>query len=283
MSFLEEIVDWTKQAVDERRSRRSLDEIRLDVPSRADSRPFIDALRAPGISLIAEFKRSSPSHPAPLRADAQVEHYVDAYERGGARALSILTEERCFSGSLEDLRTAREKTKLPLLRKDFVVDEYQVYEAAEAGADAILLIAAVLRDDGQLASLHALANELGLDALVEVRDEPELRRALSFDADLIGVNNRNLETSRDAPRSFDVDITRTARLFDEIPASVTVVAESGLRTRAELDHLESLGVAAALVGGALMEAPDPVEMCLHLTQASGVAKLVNQADQPALV
>jgi indole-3-glycerol phosphate synthase len=282
MSFLEEIVHWTKQAVDERMSKRSLDEIRSELPAPVARRPFMDALRTPGISLIAEFKRSSPSHPE-LRAGAQVEDYVDAYENGGARALSILTEKRCFSGSLEDLRAAREKTSLPLLRKDFVVGEYQVYEAAEAGADAILLIAAVLRDDNELANLHVLANELGLDALVEVRDKSELGRALSIKADLIGVNNRNLETSRQAPRSFDVDPTRTAKLFHEIPASVTVVAESGLTTRTELDQLESLGVSAALIGSVLMEASDPAEKCRELTHSSRATVPVSPADHPALV
>jgi indole-3-glycerol phosphate synthase len=220
--------------------------------------------------LIAEFKRSSPSHPE-LKPDARVERYVDAYERGGARALSILTEERYFSGSLEDLGEARQRTSLPLLRKDFVIDEYQLYEAAAAGADAVLLIAAVLDDQAKLRSLYDLARDLRLDVLFEIRNEDELTTALTLKADLIGVNNRDLKTPPSSPHAFEVDTGRTARLYSAIPDDVTVVAESGLKTRPELDRLESLGVEAALVGSALMEADNPETKCLELTQSIRVA------------
>jgi indole-3-glycerol phosphate synthase len=280
MSFLEEIVDWTEQAVAERKAERSLQEIRAALPSPSAERPFLQALRGPDISLIAEFKRSSPSHAGPPRANPLVET-VEKYERGGASALSILTEKHCFHGSLMDLREARSATRLPLLRKDFIIDEYQVYEAAEIGADAVLLIAAVLGDDGRLSGLYSLARELGLDVLLEIRDAPELQRALALGADVIGVNNRDLKTHPSTPRDFEVDTTRTLKLFDEIPSSVTVVAESGLERRAELDELQALGVRAALIGSALMDAPDPEAKCRELTLASGVSPLSRPADHPA--
>jgi len=266
MSFLEEIVDWTQQAVAERKSKRSLADLRVHTLARRPGRPFLTALQRPGISLIAEFKRSSPSQDAPIRTDVSVEDYVQRYEESGARALSILTEEKCFHGSLKDLRVARQKTTLPLLRKDFIIDEYQVYEAAESGADAILLIAAVLDDDAKLAGLHRLARGLNLDVLLEVRDVAERDRALQLGADLIGINNRDLKTQPTAPRAFDVDTERTRRLFDGIPSNVTVVAESGLTTRVELDGLEAIGVDAALIGSALMGAPDVAAKCREFTQ-----------------
>ncbi|MGH2865923.1 MAG: indole-3-glycerol phosphate synthase TrpC [Solirubrobacteraceae bacterium] len=263
MSFLQEVLERTQEVVAERQARRSLQELRAGVRPRPDGRPFLRAVQAPGISLIAEFKRSSPSHPR-LAPRASVARHVKEYERGHASAVSILTEESYFSGSLEDLRMARAGTRLPLLRKDFVVDEYQLYEAAEVGADAVLLIAAVLRDPGRLRNLYELARTLNLDVLLEIRDEPELARAISLNADLIGVNNRELETPASAPRSFEVDVGRTARLYGAIPQGVSVVAESGLKARAELEELAALGVQAALVGSALMQASDPEAKCREL-------------------
>jgi len=282
MSFLEEIVVSTRHAIDGRKRKRPLREVRVGIPARPADRVFLQALQGPGISVIAEFKRSSPSA-GTLREAPDLHEMVGAYARGGASALSILTEESCFSGSLADLHSARERTQLPLLRKDFVIDEYQVYEAAEAGADAILLIAAVLQDDDEMASLYGLTRELGLDVLFEVRDQKELRRALSLNADLIGINNRNLKTRPSRPRIFDVDIGRTSRLFDEIPPGVTVVAESGLETRRELDVLEDLGVHAALIGSALMCAPNPEAKCLELTGSHRSTKTSRPSDQPAFV
>lgn len=283
MSFLEEVIDSTRQAIAKRRRARPLSDLRASMSERDDDRVFAQALRAPGISVIAEFKRSSPSKEALAPADAKVESYVDEYVAGGARALSILTEERFFSGSLDDLRAARNKTTLPLLRKDFLIDEYQVYEAAEAGADAILLIAAVLQDDVMLRSLHELGRSLGMDVLLEVRGQTELQRALAIDADLIGINNRNLKTRPSRPRSFEVDITRTTKLLGGIPKTVTVVAESGLEERAELDDLEAAGVHAALIGSALMEASDPEAKCRELTGISGGSKGARQIDHHAFV
>jgi indole-3-glycerol phosphate synthase len=281
MSFLEEVVDSTRQAIAKRRRARPLSDLRASMPGREDDRVFARALRAPGISVIAEFKRSSPSKEALAPADAEVESYIDEYVAGGARALSILTEEHFFSGSLDDLRAARSRTTLPLLRKDFLIDEYQVYEAAEVGADAILLIAAVLQDDVKLGSLHELGRSLGMDVLLEVRGRAELQRALAIDADLIGINNRNLKTRPSRPRSFEVDITRTTRLLGDIPSAVTVVAESGLEERAELDELEAAGVHGALIGSALMEASDPEAKCRELARSvepvAGSAKAYRHA------
>jgi indole-3-glycerol phosphate synthase len=221
---------------------------------------LLDALRQQGIAVIAEFKRDSPSHEVRARRDARVEDYVDAYDRGGARALSILTEESLFLGKLDDLREARQRTSLPILRKDFVISEYQVYEAAEAGADAILLIVAALKDEiGQMRSLYDLARELALDVLIEIRTREELALALDIGAELVGINNRNLDT-------FKVDVETTHKLVELIPKHVTIVSESGLHVRQDLDALEEIGVHAALIGSALMDGDDPEAKCRELTR-----------------
>ncbi|MEA2297118.1 MAG: indole-3-glycerol phosphate synthase, partial [Solirubrobacteraceae bacterium] len=172
-----------------------------------------------------------------------------AYERGGARALSILTEERNFGGSLADLEAARAASRLPILRKDFVVDPYQLLEAVAAGADAVLLIVAAV-DQSELAALHVMARALGLDVLVEVHDRAELERALEVGPDIVGLNNRDL-------RDFSVDVRRTIELAAQIPAPIVVVSESGLDSPAQLARLREAGIAAALIGESLMRAPDP--------------------------
>jgi indole-3-glycerol phosphate synthase len=166
-------------------------------------------------------------------------------------ALSILTEPHHFGGSLDDLSEARRASTLPILRKDFVVDAYQLYESAAAGADAVLLIVAAL-PDRELERLHAEAQSLDLDVLVEVHDEEELEAALEIDAALIGINNRDLT-------DFSVDLTRTFDLLSDVPAGKTVVSESGIETRDQVEELERIGVDAVLVGERLMRAPDPEE------------------------
>ena len=171
---------------------------------------------------------------------------VQAYERGGAAALSILTEPFHFGGSLDDLREARAATELPVLRKDFIVDGYQLLEAAVAGADAILLIVAAL-DPDDLYDLLREAHELDLDAVVEVHDERELEVALDVEADILGLNNRDLS-------DFSVDLQRTYELLSDVPAGKTVVSESGFSSREELDELEDVGVDAVLIGETLMRA-----------------------------
>jgi indole-3-glycerol phosphate synthase len=188
-----------------------------------------------------------------------VTEIVRAYERGGAAALSILTEERHFGGSLDDLREARDTSDLPILRKDFTIDPYQLWEAKAAGADAVLLVVGALRPH-ELGSLHGLAGDLDLDALVEVHDEEELAAALEVDADVIGINNRNLE-------DFSVDTARTFDLLHDVPAGKIVVSESGITRREQVEELEQVGVDAVLVGEALMRAPDPEVAARELTDA----------------
>jgi indole-3-glycerol phosphate synthase len=263
MSVLDRIVDATREQVARRREAVPLAELEGRLAAPRDDRPFREALTQTGVSLIAEHKRRSPSA-GEIRAGATVDDVVRAYERGGAAALSILTEGPHFGGSLDDLREARASSVLPILRKDFVVDAYQVYESAVAGADAILLIVAAL-DDDDLAELHREALGLDLDVLVEVHSEDELDRALEIaDPDVIGINNRDLV-------DFSVDVERTYELLSDVPAGKTVVSESGFHSREQLDDLERVGVDAVLVGESLMRAPDPELACRDLTGLEGDA------------
>ena len=242
MSELERIVASTRAEVERRRGPISLP------PAVASAtRPFAEALARPGLSLIVEHKRRSPSAGV-IRADLSLEDVVGAYERGGAAAVSVLTEAPNFGGSLDDLRRAREITDLPILRKDFVVDPYQVDESIAIGADAILLIVAALEDD-ELHDLYARASQRGLSALVEVHDRRELERALECGASIIGVNNRDL-------RTLEVDTERTSQLAPEIPEGVITVAESGFKVPEQLVALRDAGVDAVLIGEALMRATD---------------------------
>jgi indole-3-glycerol phosphate synthase len=259
MNTLERIVDSTRREVDQRRAAVPLAALEQQVIARGEDRPFAEALVHPGVSVIAEHKRRSPSAGA-IREGATVREIVCAYERAGAAALSILTEGPHFGGSLDDLREARAATRLPILRKDFVVDHYQLFESAAVGADAILLIVAAL-EPRELARLHGDALALDLDVLVEVHDARELEVALELDADLIGINNRDLT-------DFSVDVQRTFELLSDIPAGKTVVSESGIGAREQLDELERVGVDAVLVGEALMRAPDVEAACRALTGQS---------------
>ena len=262
MSVLDRIVDATRSDVERRRREVPLAELEQRLGGR-DDRPFSEALLLPGVSVIAEHKRRSPSA-GELRAGATVEEIVCAYERGGAAALSILTEGPHFGGGLADLHEARAASMLPILRKDFIVDAYQVFESAAAGADAILLIVAAL-SRRELAALYADATGLDLDVLVEVHDEEELETALEVvDADVIGINNRDLQT-------FEVDVERTYELLSDVPAGKTVVSESGFHTREQIDDLERVGVDAVLIGESLMRSPDPELACRELTGAVGDA------------
>lgn len=219
-------------------------------------RPFYEALRREGVGVIAEFKRRSPSAGA-LREKPDLSQMVSAYERGGAVALSILTEGPNFDGALEDLRAARAVSDLPLLRKDFVVDGYQLHEAIAAGADAVLLIVAALTAS-ELRSLHGQARALGLDVLVEVHAREELLAALELGADIVGINNRDL-------RDFSVDLERTEALMEDIPSDVTVVSESGIARPEQVRRLHERGVHAVLVGESLMRSSDPAAALRALT------------------
>jgi indole-3-glycerol phosphate synthase len=244
-TVLERILAETRAEV-ERRKRQATGSA-LDAAA-APRRSFRDALRAEGIGVIAEFKRRSPSA-GPLHEAPDLRTIVSAYAGGGAVAISVLTEGPNFGGSLADLAAAREACSLPLLRKDFIVDPFQLHEARAAGADAVLLIVAAHAPE-ELADLHAQARALDLDVLVEVHDEAELQTALRAGAVMLGVNNRDL-------RDFSVDIGRTERLLDAIPPDVLVVSESGIAGAEQLQRLQERGVDAVLVGEALMRAADP--------------------------
>lgn len=210
-------------------------------------RDFEAAVRAPGVSLIAECKKASPSKGLLVRHYDPV-RLARLYEKAGARAISVLTDTRHFQGTLEHLRDVREAVRLPVLRKDFIFHPYQVYEARVAGADAILLIAAVL-SDGDLAELLALAGKQGMAALIEVHSAEEVARVLPLRPALIGVNNRDLQT-------FEVDFDNTARLRALIPPEIAVVGESGLKTPADVRALGAAGVDAVLVGETLLRSKD---------------------------
>jgi indole-3-glycerol phosphate synthase len=256
LSVLDRIVEETREELARRREIVPLSQLQAALGGRPESRPFQEALTRPGISVIAEHKRRSPSAGV-IREGAEAVDVVQAYERGGAAALSILTEPFHFAGSLDDLRAARAATHLPVLRKDFIVDSYQLYESAAAGADAILLIVAALEHEA-LRELHREAWALDLDVLVEVHDEPELEAALDVEAEVIGINNRDLT-------DFSVDLERTFELLSDVPTGKTVVSESGFSTREQLDELDRVGVDAVLIGETLMRAPDVEAACRELT------------------
>lgn len=256
--MIEQLIAAAREGVEERRGQTPQADLEARLHRRGEDRPFSEALVRPGLSLIAEFKRRSPSA-GEISSAATVAEQVGCYERGGAAALSILTDELHFGGSLEDLRAARAASSLPILRKDFVVDPYQLYEAAVNGADAVLLIVRVL-GDARLRAMYELARGLDLDCLVEVHDGEELERALELDADVIGINNRNLDEG-------SVDVANTYELMPDVPAGKTVVAESGISSRAELAELERVGVDAVLIGSALMSAADPEALTRELTGA----------------
>jgi indole-3-glycerol phosphate synthase len=257
VNWIEELVAAAREDARRRSEEVPLEDLRARLQDRGGARPFNEALVRPGLSLIAEFKRGSPSA-GEIRPGAGVAEMVRAFERGGAAALSVLTEERHFAGSLHDLRAAREASDLPILRKDFFVDPYQLYEAAANGADAVLLIVAALGDH-DLATLYGEARALDLDCMVEVHDETDLERALTIDADVIGINNRDLE-------DFSVRVETTVELLTDIPAGKTVVSESGYVRPDQLDELERIGVDAVLVGEALMRAEDPEALVRELTR-----------------
>lgn len=246
MSVLDQILAAKLVEIERLKPRGT--ELREAAAGQLPARPFAAALRAGNnVALIAEFKRRSPSA-GWIRQEAAVAEITTAYSESGARAISVLTDGPFFGGSLDDLRTARAKTSVPLLRKDFVVDALQLYEARAAGADAALLIVRML-DDAQLADLLACARAIGLDTLVETHNEAEVERALRAGSDVIGVNNRNLAT-------FDVDTELARRMSALVPADIVLVAESGLRTVDDVRLFGAAGAHAVLVGEALMRAPD---------------------------
>ena len=245
-TILDTIVATKREEV--ARLRPLASELRDAAERASPARGFRSALtRAGEVALLAEVKRRSPSA-GEIRPGARVEEVATAYERAGAAAISVLTDELYFGGSLDALREARNAVELPLLRKDFVIAADQVWEARAAGADAILLIARIL-DDGEIAGFQALAGELGMDVLVEVHTREELDRVLALGSTLVGVNNRDLAT-------FTTDLSLSIELAAAVPAGVTLVAESGIRGAGDVDLLGRAGVDVVLVGESLMREPD---------------------------
>lgn len=245
MSFLSEIIERKRQRVEA--VKQIVPRERFDI--RINSHRFRSALLRDGMNIIAEFKRRSPSK-GMIRADADLEQTVYAYQVGGAAAISILTEEDYFSGSLNDLREVKKSVALPALRKDFIFDKYQIYESAAAGADAVLLIVAAL-DDNQLVSLRELVeDELGMDALIEVHTREEMQRAIACGANVIGVNNRNLHT-------FEVTLETSLSLAKGAPPDVVLISESGLNNSTDLVRLRDAGYHGFLIGESLMRSENP--------------------------
>jgi indole-3-glycerol phosphate synthase len=263
-SVLDRIVSRARERVAAGRARRPLEDVRAAAAQAPTPRPFAAALSRPDrVNVIAEHKRRSPSRGA-IREDLAPSDVARRYAAAGAAALSVLTEPESFGGALEHLVAARAAVGVPVLRKDFVVDPWQLWEARAAGADAALLIVAAL-SDAELRELLAGARAAGLDALVEVHDRGELDRALDAGAAIVGVNNRNLKT-------LEVRLETALDLAPSIPDAVVAVAESGLRAGADLRRLRDAGFDAFLVGESLMSSPDPgAALAAMLEQAGGAA------------
>ena len=259
MSILSEIIAKKRERVIAAQAAVPFDQMRRQAQEvRRDAKPHAlrGALRADGINIIAEFKRRSPSK-GTIRVDANLTQIVQSYESGGTVAISVLTEEDYFDGSLADLRAVKSAVKLPVLRKDFIFEEYQVYESAVAGADAILLIVAAL-DDETLLHLRQLAeDELQMDALVEVHTSDEMQRAAASGAMLIGVNNRDL-------RTFNVSLETSIELALEAPPDALLISESGLHSSSDLQRLRDADYHGFLIGETLMRADDPADMLRNL-------------------
>jgi len=250
--ILERIVAVKREEVTAAAKRKSLSAVRADAESRVLTRDFLGAMRAKvtaGLpAVIAEIKKASPSKGV-LRSDFIPADIAQTYAEHGAACLSVLTDQQFFQGSVDYLKQARASCHLPVLRKDFVVDAYQVYESRACGADCILLIAACL-DDTQMADFEAIARGLDMAVLVEVHDRAELQRALKLKTPLLGINNRNLKT-------FEVSLDTTLGMLNEVPAERLLVCESGIHAREDVLRMTAAGVHAFLVGEAFMRAPDP--------------------------
>ncbi len=250
--ILNQIVAVKRQEVATAIKHKSLSAMRFDAESRVLTRDFVAAMRAKiaagQAAVIAEIKKASPSKGL-LREDFIAADIAQSYAEYGAACLSVLTDKQFFQGCVDYLKQARASCQLPVLRKDFMVDAYQVYESRAIGADAILLIAAIL-DDAQLKDFEALARSLDMAVLVEVHDASELARALKLKTPLIGINNRNLKT-------FEVSLDTTLSLMREVPPERLLVCESGIHTRDDVLRMGAAGVNAFLVGEAFMRAPDP--------------------------
>ena len=257
--ILEKIVAVKHQEVAAAQRRKSLTALRADAESRVLTRDFVGAMRskiaAGHPAVIAEIKKASPSKGV-LREEFIPADIAQSYAEHGAACLSVLTDVDFFQGSVDFLKQARASCQLPVLRKDFMVDAYQIYESRAMGADAVLLIAACL-DDAQMKDFEAIARNLDMAVLVEVHDQAELVRALKLQTPLIGVNNRNL-------KSFEVSLDTTLTLRSHVPADRILVTESGIQTREEVLRMGAAGINAFLVGEAFMRASDPGEALAEL-------------------
>lgn len=249
--ILSKIVATKEQEVAEARKKVPESELRKQAAQRQEFRPFFKRLAEPGLSgvnIIAEIKRASPSKGL-ICPDLDPAFYAGTYEKGGAAALSVLTDTQYFKGSLDDFRTARQNCKLPMLRKDFIISPYQIYESAVLGADAILLIVRILKEE-QIKDFLQLAGELKLDVLTEVHSHEELETAAKAGAKLVGVNNRNL-------KSFETDIQRAAGMVSRFSSEMIAVAESGIHSREDIVMLQKAGIFNFLIGESIVRAPDP--------------------------
>ena len=256
LSVLDRIISRKQKEVAESKAIYPLSSIKKKLGDSDQPRDFFAAVSEPGeIRLIAEFKRRSPSA-GEIRPGSEPEEIVRGYEKSGAAALSILTDGEDFGGSLDDLRVARQASSLPTLRKEFIIDSYQVNEARLHGADAVLLIAECL-EDCLLRSLYREVIDLGMTPLVELHSEENLSRVLDLGATLIGINNRNLVTMK-------TDINHVLKLKEKVPSECVLVAESGIRTRADVEQLEAAGVRAILVGESLLASSNPSDAAAAL-------------------
>ena len=256
MSFLDQILSAKQAEIAAARALKPQAEVERLAAKREDFRGFAESLARPGVRVIAEIKRASPSL-GDIRPDLDPAPLAVAYEAGGAAALSVLTEPAFFKGSAQDLKRARHVTDLPVLRKDFILDPYQVYETAAMGADAMLLIVRIL-DDEQLASLAALARGIGIECLVEIHDETDVQRILELAPPLVGINNRDLA-------HFHTDTSQAARLAARLPQSSAPVAASGIHSADDIQRALASGLRRFLVGEALVKAPDPTALLREWT------------------
>ena len=252
MDILDKIVERKREEITAAQNKIPEDRLREQAEQRNNRRSLYQALKEPGpfdVNIISEIKRASPSKGL-IRKDLDPATYARAYEKGGAAALSVLTDQSFFKGSPKDLQSAKGAVQLPVLRKDFIISTYQIYEAAVMGADAVLLITRILSEQ-QLIDLLSLSTDLQLDALVEVHDEKDLEKAKNSGATLVGINNRNL-------RTFKTDIRTAIDLVKRFEPHQVAVAESGIHTREDIEQLKTAGIWNFLIGESLVRAEDPI-------------------------
>ena len=260
--FLQEILNVKKKEIEALKAKRPLTHFVDSGRLLKGVRPFKEAVSGgSSINLIAEVKKKSPSRKKVFFRKLNVAHLAKIYADNGAKAISVLTDKKFFGGSISHINEVRRAVNLPVLRKDFIIDEYQVYESRYSGADAILLIARILTKD-QIKSFMYLANRIGMDCVVEIHDEKDLEKALLANAKIIGINNRNLDT-------FTVSLNNTLRLASRMPKQIIKISESGIKRAEDLSALKKIGVNAVLIGTAFLEAKD---IALKIKEVMGEGK-----------